>query len=64
MAGVPLRAVQLLMGYMCIETTLRYSHLGETELHDAVARLTAKTTDTTTGTAQSGSSSTQATASA
>jgi len=38
MAGVPLRAVQLLMGHKCIETTLRYSHLGETELHQAVER--------------------------
>src|SRR5215472_15481570 len=38
MAGVPLRAVQLLMGHKCIETTLRYSHLGETELHKAVER--------------------------
>jgi integrase len=48
MAGVPLRAVQVLLGHKCIETTLRYSHLGETELHKAVERLTAKTTDTTT----------------
>ena len=45
MAGVPLRAVQALMGHKCIETTLRYSHLGETELHKAVECLTASTTD-------------------
>jgi integrase len=64
MAGVPLRAVQLLMGHKCIETTLRYSHLGETELHNAVERLTATSTDTTTSTAQSGASNTQAAASA
>jgi len=64
MAGVPLRAVQVLMGHKCIETTLRYSHLGETELHKAVERLTAKSTDTTTSTEQKCSSTTQTAASA
>ena len=64
MAAVPLRAVQVLMGHKCIETTLRYSHLGETELHKAVERLTAKSTDTTTNTGQSWASNAQAAASA
>jgi len=64
MAAVPLRAVQVLLGHKCIETTLRYSHLGETELHKAVERLTAKSTDTTTNTGQSWASNAQAAASA
>jgi site-specific recombinase XerD len=46
MAGVPLRAVQTLLGHKRLETTLRCSHLGETHLREAVERLTEKPTDT------------------
>jgi integrase len=53
MAGVPLRAEQTLLGHNRLETTLRYSHLGETHLREAVERLTEKPTDTRTSTEQS-----------
>jgi site-specific recombinase XerD len=53
MAGVDLRSVQELLGHKTIAMTVRYSHLAPTHLQDAVERLTAKPTDTTTDTRQS-----------
>jgi site-specific recombinase XerD len=50
MAGVDLRTVQELMGHKTISMTVRYSHLAPTHLQEAVERLTAKPTDTTTDT--------------
>jgi integrase len=64
MAGVPLRAVQTLLGHKRLETTLRYSHLGESHLREAVERLTGKPTDTTTDTGHSGASEAKETKSA
>jgi site-specific recombinase XerD len=50
MAGVDLRTVQELLGHKTIGMTVRYSHLAPTHLHEAIERLAAKPTDTTTDT--------------
>lgn len=46
MAGVPLRAVQVLLGHKRIETTRWYAHLGEAHLREAVERLKVPSTST------------------
>jgi len=43
-AGAPLQAVQKLLGHSRIQTTARYSHLGEEDLRAAVGRLSAAVT--------------------
>jgi site-specific recombinase XerD len=53
MAGVDLRSVQELLGHKTIAMTVRYSHLAPRHLQEAVERLTAKPTDTTTDTGRS-----------
>jgi integrase len=50
MAGVDLRTVQELLGHQTIAMTVRYSHLAPTHLQEAVERLTATGTSTTTAT--------------
>jgi site-specific recombinase XerD len=39
MAGVPLKAVQELLGHADIRMTMRYAHLAQSALQDAVAAL-------------------------
>jgi integrase len=50
MSGVDLRTVQELMGHKTIAMTVRYSHLARTHLQEAVERLSARRTDTSTDT--------------
>jgi hypothetical protein len=45
--------VQELLGHKTIAMTVRYSHLAPRHLQEAVERLTAKPTDTTTDTRRS-----------
>jgi hypothetical protein len=47
------------MGHKSIETTLRYAHLAEPHLRDAVEQLTVKQTDTRTSTEQKSAFKTQ-----
>jgi len=54
MAGVDLRTVQELLGHKTIAMTVRYSHLAPTHLREAVERLVASPTDTTTDTKHAG----------
>ena len=46
--------IQELMGQKTISMTVRYSHRAPTHLQEAVERLSAKPTDTTTDTGRSG----------
>jgi hypothetical protein len=46
----------MLLGHKRIETTLRYSHLGDAHLREAVERLTAHPSDTKSDTEQTGAS--------
>jgi site-specific recombinase XerC len=64
MAGVPVRAAHVLLGHKRIETTLRYSHLGEAQLREVVERLTAQPTDARTSTEQTAASQERVAASA
>jgi hypothetical protein len=50
MAGVDLRTVQELMGHKTLAMTLRYSHLSPGHQLNAVQRLSAKPSDTSTDT--------------
>ena len=43
MRGVPLNAVQMLMGHSTITTTMRYAHLAPSELRKAIGMLNPKT---------------------
>jgi integrase len=52
MAGVDLRTVQELLGHKTLAMTLRYSHLSPEHQLDAVQRLNATPTATTTATAE------------
>lgn len=54
MDGVPLCTIQALAGHKRIETTLRYAHLAEGHLRDAIERLAHRGTDTRSDTKMAG----------
>jgi integrase len=52
MAGVPLRTIAELLGHKTLGMVMRYAHLAPAHLQEAVERLAAEPTDTTTDTSQ------------
>jgi integrase len=53
MAGVPLRTLAELLGHKTLAMVMRYAHLAPAHLRDAVERIAATSTDTSTDTAES-----------
>ncbi len=49
-AGVPLRTLAELLGHMTLAMVMRYAHLAPAHLRDAVEKIAAERTDTTTDT--------------
>ncbi len=50
MAGVSLRTLAELLGHMTLAMVMRYAHLAPAHLQDAVEKVAAERTDTTTDT--------------
>jgi len=59
MKGVDIRTTQELLGHADIRMTLRYSHVSQAHLLDAVEKLTEERTGTTTGTSDPSAETTQ-----